>query len=41
MLATLQWVAWYNTERLHSACGWVPPEEFEKSYYDRQENLVS
>ena len=41
MLATLQWVAWYNTERLHSACGWIPPEEFEKEYYARQEKLVS
>jgi putative transposase len=41
MLATLQWVAWYNTERLHSACGWIPPEEFEKNYYACQEKLVS
>ncbi len=41
MLATLQWVAWYNTERLHSACGWIPPDEFEKNYYARQEKLVS
>jgi putative transposase len=41
MLATLQWVAWYNAERLHSACGWIPPDEFEKNYYARQERLVS
>jgi putative transposase len=32
-LATLEWVSWYNKERLHSACGYVPPEEFEESYY--------
>lgn len=41
MLATLDWVAWYNRERLHSACGHIPPEEFENNYYARQENLVS
>jgi len=26
MLATLEWVDWYNTERLHSACKYIPPE---------------
>jgi putative transposase len=40
MLATLEWVAWYNRERLHSSCGYVPPEEFEERYYARQGNLV-
>lgn len=40
MLATLDWVAWYNRERLHSACGHIPPEEFENNYYARQENLL-
>ena len=25
-LATLEWVAWYNGERLHSACGYMSPE---------------
>jgi putative transposase len=41
MLATMEWVAWYNTERLHSACGYVPPKEYEDSYYARQESMVS
>jgi putative transposase len=40
MLATLDWVAWYNKERLHSACGHIPPEEFEEEYYAHQESLV-
>jgi putative transposase len=40
-LATLEWVAWYNSERLHSACGYIPPKEYEESYYVRQESLVS
>jgi transposase InsO family protein len=41
MLATLEWVAWHNTERLHSACGYVPPKEFEESYYALQESVAS
>ena len=40
-LATLEWVAWYNSQRLHSACGNIPPKEFEENYYARQDVLVS
>ena len=29
--ATMDWVAWYNTERLHSYCGGIPPKEYEES----------
>ena len=24
-VATAEWVSWYNNERLHSACGDIPP----------------
>jgi putative transposase len=40
-LATLEWVAWYNNERLHSACGHIPPKEFEDNYYTGQENTAT
>jgi len=32
-LATAAWVHWWNESRLHSACGDVPPAEFEEAYY--------
>ena len=41
MLATLEWVDWYNTERLHSACKYIPPKEYEENYYAQQERMVS
>lgn len=31
-LATLGWVHWHNTQRLHSYCSDVPPAEFEDAY---------
>jgi putative transposase len=34
-LATAAWVAWWNAERLHSACGDIPPAEFEAAYHSR------
>ena len=37
-LATLDWVSWYNTQRLHSACGDIPPEEYEDNYYTSLDN---
>jgi putative transposase len=40
-LATLEWVSWYNSERLHSFCDYLSPDEYEENYYSRQENLVS
>ncbi|MFV0513779.1 MAG: IS3 family transposase [Jhaorihella sp.] len=35
---TLKWVDWYNTERLHSAIGYVTPQEAEEKFY---ENLIA
>lgn len=31
---TFDWVDWYNNDRLHSALGNIPPEEYEAAYYD-------
>lgn len=31
-LSTLEWVDWYNTRRLHSWCGNVPPAEYEAAW---------
>jgi transposase InsO family protein len=30
---TLKWVDWYNTDRLHSAIGYVTPQEAEEAFY--------
>ena len=35
-LATAAWVEWWNQRRLHSACGYVPPAEYEAIYYREQ-----
>jgi putative transposase len=31
--ATSGWVDWYNTRRLHSSLGYVPPADFEQAHY--------
>jgi putative transposase len=36
-LATLCWVEWFNSERLHGYLGDIPPIEFEKVYYALEE----
>ena len=36
-LETAAWVHWWNSQRLHSACGDVPPAEFEAAYHQRLE----
>jgi putative transposase len=32
-LATLSWVHWFNTDRLHSALDYATPIEHEHAYY--------
>jgi putative transposase len=32
-LATAAWVGWWNETRLHEACGYSPPAEFETAYH--------
>jgi putative transposase len=32
-LATLQWVDWFNNERLHGTLDDIPPVEFEAAYH--------
>jgi len=32
-LATAAWVHWWNTSRLHGACGDIPPAEYEAAYW--------
>lgn len=34
-LATLNWVHWYNEDRLHTSLGYRPPVECENEYYSR------
>jgi putative transposase len=30
---TLTYIHWYNERRLHGSCDYVPPAEFESTYY--------
>ena len=36
-LVTASWVHWFNTHRLHSKIGNIPPVEYEQSYYAHQQ----
>ena len=33
MLATMDWVQWYNEDRIHSYSGDIPPKKYEEIYY--------
>ena len=35
-LATLEWVAWFNHQRLLEPIGYIPPAEAEENYYRQQ-----
>jgi putative transposase len=39
-VATAEWVSWYNNERLHSACGNVPPSEYENAWLMDQSHAI-
>jgi len=34
--ATADYVHWFNNDRLHGACGGIPPAEYEQHWRDRQ-----
>ena len=38
MLATMDWVQWYNEDRLHSYAGDMPPKEYEEIYHKALES---
>jgi len=38
MLATMDWVQWYNEERIHSYSGDIPPKKYEEAYYKALES---
>jgi len=37
-LATLEWVAWYNHQRLLGSIGYIPPAQAEENYRQTQDN---
>ena len=40
-LATANWVHFWNTRRLHGACGDIPPAEFEAAYHSRLQEATA
>jgi putative transposase len=39
-VATAEWVSWYNDDRLHSACGNIPPAEYENAWLTRKDHTM-
>ena len=41
-LETAAWVHWWNAQRLHTACDYLPPAEYETAYWaDQQEATLA
>ena len=40
-LAILEWVAWFNHDRLHASLGDIPPVEMEALYAAKTETIIS
>ena len=40
-LAIVEWVAWFNTQRLHESLGDIPPAEMDALYAPRTETNIS
>ena len=38
-LATLNWVHWFNNDRLHVELGYIPPAEFEQAHHAQPAGL--
>jgi transposase InsO family protein len=39
-VATAEWVSWYNEDRIHSACGNIPPTEYENAWLTRNGHTI-
>jgi putative transposase len=39
-LEVARWAQWYNERRLHEACGYLPPAEYEASWLTKQESAA-
>ncbi len=40
-LAIVEWVAWFNTDRLHESLADIPPAEFEALYAPTSQTITS
>ncbi|MEU9888867.1 hypothetical protein [Sphaerisporangium sp. NPDC051011] len=39
-LATLEWVEWFDTTRLHSSIGDITPDEYEALYHAQHQSTA-